>query len=181
MIRRAFGVGAADERVVRHRGAGVGIDADDRAVEADRVAGVVADVLRAQRAALGRRRAERVPTATADRRTGSRASRRRRPAVLAVVDVVEARAVAAAGVERAVGPERDRADRVARVDCWHQSSTRTCSAPSHGVAASPVEPRQAAADDAAVGRRARAASGSVVVAPATTRGGPASPRMWLYV
>ena len=61
-------------------------------------------VLAAQRAALGRRIAARV-----DGRRAAGAA-----AQLAVVGAVEARPVAAAHVERAVGPEGDRADRVAR-------------------------------------------------------------------
>ncbi len=54
-MRRAFGVRAAARAGCRPRRAGVRVDAQDRAVEADRIAGG-AQVLAAQRAALGGRR-----------------------------------------------------------------------------------------------------------------------------
>ena len=109
MIRRSFGSLLAPSGLSGSAAPVSGSTRMERAVEPGRVAGG-AEVLAAQRAALGASAASacrrRRP---ADRRTGSCGR-----AELAVVDVVEARAVAAGHVERAVGAEREVADRVAR-------------------------------------------------------------------
>ena len=66
------GVGAAGHRVGRQAGAGRRVDAEDRAVEDDRVAGRAAQALAAERAAArGRRRSGSRRHRTAGRRTGS--------------------------------------------------------------------------------------------------------------
>ena len=70
------------------------------------------------------------------------AARVERHAVLAVVDEVEARAVAAADVERAVGAEVDRADRVAR-ELLAPVLDQHLLGPVHDVAATPSAARAA--------------------------------------
>ena len=103
------GVGAADERVAGSAGAGVRVDAQDRAVEAGGSPLVRRSWLRsAPPSAVGGV----MRAADAARRVAARVER---VAVLAVVGEVEARAVARADVERAVGAEGELADRVARV------------------------------------------------------------------
>ncbi len=98
------GAGVGGQRV-----AGVRIDADHGAVEPGRI-GARAQVLAAQRAALGGRRG--LGAADRPRRVAARVDRR---AVLAVVGERVAGAVAGGGVEGAVGAELEVADRVARV------------------------------------------------------------------
>jgi hypothetical protein len=163
------GVGAGGQRVPRRPRPGGRVDADHRAVEGDRVpAG--AQVLAAQGAALGRRGAQ----------GGAHAARRvaagvERTAVLAVVDEVEAGAVAAAGVQVPVGAELHRADGVARVllaPVLDQDLLGT----GHDVAGG-LQARQAPADDAAVVGRPRWGGAGVGVdaggPPARRRGGRA--------
>ena len=87
------------------------------------------------------------PRRRADRRTGFTGE-----ADLAVVDAGEARAVAAAHVERAVGAERQRADRVAR-ELLAPVLDEDVLAARHDVAGG-GETREASADDAAGGVRA---------------------------
>ena len=143
-------VRAAGVRVVGQRRARVRVNPDDRPVEARRV-GAGACVLAAERAALGGRR----------RQGGAHPTRRipagvDRAAVLAVVGEVEARPVAGAGVERAVGAELEAAHRVARV----------LLAPvlDQHLFAAARQLREAAADHAAVTGRPRRAR--ALVAPA---------------
>ncbi len=102
-------VAAGRERVAGHAGAGVGIDAKDRAAEAGRVRGR-ARVLAAQRASLRRRGGE--GGAGFARRVAARVDR---VPLLAPVGEVEAGSLAATDVELAVGAEGQVADRVARV------------------------------------------------------------------
>src|SRR5439155_3970877 len=106
----ALGAGnaAVGERIVRHRGARRRIDAQDGAVEADRLTDA-AQALRPQRAAFRRRR--RLRATDPARRIAARVHER--IPGLAVVDEREARAVATAHVEGAVGAEEERPDRVA--------------------------------------------------------------------
>src|SRR5829696_7462281 len=113
MIRRALASLLAAIRVVGQGGARGRADPDDAAVEAGWVA-ASAHVLAAQGAPFGRRggeggarRARRVATGVLGRGRAGGAT------VLAVVDVVEARPVTPAGIQRSVGPELQRADRVA--------------------------------------------------------------------
>src|SRR5262249_19138431 len=106
----ALGAGnaAVGERVVGERTAGRRVETQDGAVEADRV-GDRTYVLRAQGAALRGRRLH----AAADAAGRIVAGIHLRIAGLPVVDEIEARAVAGAGVQRAVRAEEQRADRVA--------------------------------------------------------------------
>src|SRR4029453_14091496 len=99
-------VGIAREGVVRRGRAGGRVDPDDAPVQRDRVA-AGAQVLAAQRAAFGGCGRPRPPPPT-----GRVAAGVERAAVLAPVGKVEARPVAAAGVELPVGPELHRTDRV---------------------------------------------------------------------
>ena len=100
---------------------------------------------RAPPSAVGRRQ----HGADAARRIAARVDRR---AVLPVVDEVEAGAVPAAHVERAVGTEGQAADRVARVLLAPVLDQHLLRADHH--VAGRLEPREAAGDHAAVGRRA---------------------------
>jgi hypothetical protein len=102
-------VGVRDQRVVRQRAAGERVNTQQRAVERHRI-GRRAEILTAQRPAFGRRGGLRA--ADRHRRIASRINR---AAVLPVVHEVEASAVAAGRVERAVGAKREAAERVARV------------------------------------------------------------------
>ncbi len=102
------GIAAAGERVRRKRLARVRVHAHDGAVEARRVRRR-AEVLAAQRAALAGRRG--LGAAHARGRVAAGVARN---AVLAVVDEVWARSVAAACVEGAVRPEAQVADAVRR-------------------------------------------------------------------
>ena len=79
------------------------------------------------------------------------AARIQRAAVLAVVDEVEARAVAAADVERAIGAEVERPHRVARILLAPVLDQHLLGS-DHRVAGR-RQPGEAAAHDAAVGRR----------------------------
>ena len=112
MIRRAFGSGLAAFGFVGERVACCRVDADDRAVEAGRVAGG-ADVLArsAPPSAVGGVIAPPRPRRVA---TGVALIARICVAVLAVVDAVEVRPVAGSRVQRPVRPELDCADRVRR-------------------------------------------------------------------
>jgi hypothetical protein len=128
---------AREERVRGQRSAVVGVDADDRPVEGDRVA-ACAQVLRPQRSPLGRRRRERGADAA-----GRVAARVHRAAVLAPVGEAEGGAVACRGIQRAVGPELELALRVARVllaPVLHE----------HRLLTGRVEPREMPGNDAPV-------------------------------
>ena len=168
MIRRALASVLAASGLSGSAGAGVGVDADDRAVEADRVAGR-AQVLAAQRAALGGRRGQGRADAA-----GRIAARVARAPVLAVVDEVEARAVAAARVERAVGAERERRRSSGSGYCWHQSSTSTCSAPVITLPAACSRESRPLTTQPSSSRRAASGSASEV-APAVPQRGAVPP------
>ena len=138
-------VGAGRKRVTGHAGPGRRIHAQDGAVEASRVAGR-AQVLAPERPTFRRgcrlraaRRHGRVPTGIEGR------------AVLPVVREVEARAVTAAHVQGAIGPERERADRVAGVLLAPVLDQHLLTA-GHRVAGR-LQPREPAADHASVSGR----------------------------
>ena len=99
-------VRAGRVRVVGHRGAGVRVHANDRAVQGLGIRRG-ARVLAAQGAALRGGRADGAPGGITAGVDGI--------ALLAVVGELEAGAVAGARIERAVGSEREGADRVARI------------------------------------------------------------------
>ncbi len=150
-------VGAGRVRVVGHGRAGVGVHAEDRAVEARGIARA-SHVLAAQGSTLGRGRSHRAATPA-----GWIPARVDRVAVLAVVREVEARAVTPAHVQRAIGAEGEAAERVAWI----------LLAPvldQHLLGARGVQPREPAADHAAVVRGPRRCGAGV--APAR-RGGRA--------
>ena len=140
-MRRALDC-CARSRGCRQGRTGVRVDAQDGAVEHHRLAGR-AEALAPQGTASARWRA--LGAADRDRRIAARVER---VAVLPVIDEVEARAVTAADVQRAVGTEHERADGVARVllapvldqhlfRCRHDVARR-------------LEARQPSADDATV-------------------------------
>ena len=128
-----------------------------------------AQVLAAQRAPFGGRRRQR--GAGPARRVAAGVDR---AAVLAVVDEVEAGAVAAAGVERAVGAELQGADRVAGVLLAPVLDQHLLGAGHH--VAGGLQARQAPADHAAVGGRAgRGRAGVGVDAGASPSAAPGRP------
>ncbi len=129
-------VGGEGEGVVRQPLARRRIEAEQGPVQAQWIA-AGAEILRAQRAALRRRVAAHV----------------RRAAALAVVGECEARGVAGAHVQRAVGPERQRPHGVARVLLAPVLDQDVLAADHHVPRG--FEPREPGAGDAAAGRRAR--------------------------
>jgi hypothetical protein len=138
------GVGAAIERVAGQARARVGVDTEDGAVEAGRVARS-SDILAAERPTLGGRRGQR----GADSARGVSAWIER-VALLAVVGEAPGGTVATTHVERAVGTEGEVTDRVARVlDAPVRDQVRFGR---HGAAAD-RQPREAPARDAAVAER----------------------------
>ena len=157
------GVGAREERVVGKGVARRRVDAQDRAVEQAGLAGRAARRLAAERAAASRglrlRRAER------ERRVGAGVGRRveragaalhrDRAAELAPVGGVEARAVAARNVELLVQAEIERAGRVAGVLLTPVLEQHLFLARFRPVVSDRRQPREPAADQAAVRRRAR--------------------------
>ena len=147
MIRRALRSGLEKSGLDGQRGPVVGVDPDDRPVEGHRVA-ARAQVLRAQAAALGRRRRE----DGADP-SGRVAARVERAAVLAPVGEAEGGAVAGGRVEIAVRAELDLALRVARVLLAPVRDE-------HRLDAGRAQPREPSRDDAAVRVRRPAGSGT---------------------
>ena len=147
------GIGAAGHRVGRQAGAGRRVDAEDRSVEDDRVAGRPAQALAPERAAPGGRRG------LGAARTGRRVAARVLdgdpvgPAELAVIDVGEARAVAAGDVQGAICAEPQVADGVAG-ELLAPVLDQDVLGAGPDVARR-GQSREASADDAAVGGRTR--------------------------
>src|SRR4029079_16966359 len=141
--------------VVRPRGTGVRVDPQDRAIEAEGVAGR-ADVLGAQGPALVRRIA-----AGVDRRDRPGAEG---AAFLARVGGVEAGAVTAGDVQRAFGPEREAPEGVTGVLLAPVLDEDVLVG--HGRAGGVRrEPREPARDHAAVGVAAGVRRGARVAPP----------------
>ena len=135
------GVGIARARVVRPRVARVRVHAQDRAAEAGRVPGVSA-ILRSQGTTL--RAGRRLGATDHRRRVSARVARN--PVLPPVGDVV-VRALTRADVQRTVGAERQRSERVARVLLAPVLDQHLLEAA--------AQARQPACDDAAVLHRAR--------------------------
>ena len=142
------GVGAEPERVAREGSARGLVDAQHGAVERDRVRRR-AQVLAPQGAALGRGRCQGAAAVA-----GRVAAGVERVPVLSPVREVEARAVAAAHVERAVRAERELADRVTRVLLAPVLDQHLLRSGRDAVGGADREAREPAADDAPVGGRA---------------------------
>ena len=149
------GVGVADEGVVRQRGAGSGVHAQDRPIERHGIA-ARAQVLRTQRPSFGgwRRQSRPYPT-------GRIAAGVERVTILAVVGEVEARPVPAADVQSPVGAEGQVSDRVGGV-LLAPVLDQDLLASGHRVApGSACQPREAPAYHAAVRGCARGGGAGV--------------------
>ena len=148
-MRRAFGVGAERERVVRHRRR----RCRDRARST--VPSSVAGSPVVRRSWLRSAPPSAVGGVSAAADTAGRvAARVERVAVLAVVGEVEARAVAAADVERTVGAERERRRSSGSGTAGTSPRSSTLLAARSSTLPLAVSAGEAAADDAAVAGRA---------------------------